>query len=41
MTRPNESLTPYNREILKEAKRKATELKYAFPGYTVKGQVRV
>ena len=37
----NESLTPNNRLLLKEAKKKSKEKEYHFTGYTVNVQVRV
>ena len=37
----NESLTPMNRMLVREARTESKRLKYEFPGYTVNGQVRM
>ena len=37
----NESLTPTNRRLLKEAKKASRQHNYKYKGYTVNGEVRV
>ena len=37
----NESLTPTNRKLLKEARQHAKAKDYSFKGYTINGEVRV
>ena len=37
----NESVTPQNCMLLKEAQKASKDLKYKHPGYTINGQARV